>query len=41
MSQTGHMFKEEFLTRDGDMLANIKIEADYVGQRWGGIFNVA
>ena len=38
---TGHVFKEEFLARDGDMLANMKIEADNVGQRWGGIFNVA
>ena len=35
------VFKEEFLARDGDMLANMKIEADNVGQRWGGIFNVA
>ena len=35
------MFKEEFLARDGDMLANMKSEADNVGQRWGGIFNVA
>ena len=38
---TGHVFKEDFLARDGDMLANMKIEADNVGQRWGGIFNVA
>ena len=41
MGRTGHVFKEEFLARDGDMLANMKIEADNVGQRWGGIFNVA
>ena len=38
---TGHVFNEEFPARDGDMLANMKIEADNVGQRWGGIFNVA
>ena len=41
LGRTGHMFKEEFLARDGDMLANMKIEADNVGQRWGGIFSVA
>ena len=41
LGRTGHVFKEEFLARDGDMLANMKIEADIVGQRWGGIFNVA
>ena len=41
LGQTGHVFKEEFLAKDGDMLANMKIEADNVGQRWGGIFNVA
>ena len=41
LGRTGHVFKEEFLARDGDMLANMKIEADKVGQRWGGIFNVA
>ena len=35
------MFNEEFLAKDGEMLANMKIEADTVGQRWGGIFNVA
>ena len=41
LGRTGHVFKEEFLARDGDMLANMKIEADNVGQRWGGILNVA
>ena len=41
LGRTGHVFKDEFLARDGDMLANMKIEADNVGQRWGGIFNVA
>ena len=41
LARTGHVFKQEFLTRDGDMLANMKIEADNVGHRWGGIFNVA
>ena len=41
LGRTGHVFKEEFLASDGDMLANMKIEADNVGQRWGGIFNVA
>ena len=35
------MFKEEFLAKDADMLANMKIDADNVGQRWGRIFNVA
>ena len=34
------MFKEEFLAKDGDMLANMRIEANNVGHRWGGIFNV-
>ena len=41
LGQTRHVFKEEFLAKDGEMLANMKIEADNVGQRWGGIFNVA
>ena len=41
LGRTGHVFKEEFLARDGDMLANMKIEADNVGQRCGSIFNVA
>ena len=41
LGHTGHVFKEDFLARDGDMLANMKIEADNVGQRWGGIFHVA
>ena len=41
LGRTGHVFKEEFLGRDGEMLANMKIKADNVGQRWGGIFNVA
>ena len=35
------MFKEEFPEKYGEMLANMKIEADNVGHRWGGIFNVA
>ena len=38
LGQTGHVFKEEFVAEDGEMLANMKIEADNVGQRWGGIF---
>ena len=41
LGQTGHVFKEDFLAKDGEMPANMKIEADTVGQRWGGIFNVA
>ena len=41
LGQTGHVFKEGFLAKDGDMVANINIEEDNVGQRWGGIFNVA
>ena len=41
LCQTGNVFKEEFLPQDGDMLANIEIEADNVGHRLGGIFNVA
>ena len=41
LGRTGHVFKEEFPARDGDMLANMKMEADNVGHRWGGIFNVA
>ena len=41
LGHTGHVFKEVFLARDGDMLANMKIRADNVGQRWGDIFNVA
>ena len=39
LGQTGHVFKEEFLVKDGDMLTNMKIRADNVGQRSGG--NVA
>ena len=41
LGQTEHVFKEELLAKDGDMLANMQIEADNVGQRWGCIFNVA
>ena len=41
LGQTGKVFKEELLAKDGDILANMKMEADSVGQRWGGIFNVA
>ena len=41
LGRTGHVFKEEFPAMDGDMLANMKIEADNVGERLGGIFNVA
>ena len=41
LGRTGHVFKDEFLPRDGDMLFNMKIEVDNVGQRWGGIFNLA
>ena len=39
--QTWHVFKEEVLAKNGEMLANMKIEADTVGHRRGGIFNVA
>ena len=39
LGRTGQVFKEEFLARYGDMLANMKIEADNVGQSWGVIFN--
>ena len=41
LGRTRHVFKKDFVARDGDMLANMKIEEDNVGQRWGGIFNVA
>ena len=41
LGRTGHVFIEEFLARDGGILANMKIEADNVGRRRGGIFNVA
>ena len=41
LCRTGHVFKEELLAGDGDMMANMKIEADNVGQRSGTIFNVA
>ena len=41
LGKTGHVFKEEFPAKDGEMLANMKIKADTVGQRWSGIFNVA
>ena len=34
LGQTEHVFKEEFLPKDGEMLANIKMEADTVGPRW-------
>ena len=32
LRQTGHVFKEEFPAKDGDMLANMEIEADVIGQ---------
>ena len=35
------MYKEEFVLRDDDMMVNMKMEVDNVGQMWGGIFNVA
>ena len=41
LGQNGHVFKEEFLPKYGDMVANMKIEVDNVGQRWGEMFNVA
>ena len=41
LGYTGHVFKEEFVAKDGEMLAKMKMEADNVGQRWGGIFRVA
>ena len=41
LGHMGHVFKEEFLAKDGEMLANMKIHADNVGQRWGGVFNMA
>ena len=31
LGRTGHEFKEEFLARDGDILANMKMEPDNVG----------
>ena len=36
LGQTGHVFKQEFLVKDGDMLTNMKIKADNLGQRSGG-----
>ena len=39
--QTGHVFKEEFLAKDGKIVVNIKMAADNAGETWGGIFNVA
>ena len=41
LGRTGHVFKEDFLARDGDMLANMKVQAGNVGPRWGGTLNVA
>ena len=41
LGQTRHVFKEEFLAKDVDMLANMNTEADNVGLSWGGIFNMA
>ena len=41
LGPTGLVFKDEFLVKDGGMLVNMKIAADNVGQRWGGIFKVA
>ena len=41
LGQTRHVFNEEFVAKDGNMLAQMKIEADNVGQSWGGIFNLA
>ena len=40
LGHTGHVFKD-FLAKDGEMLWNMKIEADTVGLQRGGIFNVA
>ena len=31
LGRTGHVFKEEFMAKDGDMVANMKIEAENVG----------
>ena len=33
LGHTGHVFKEEFLTTDGEMLANMKIHAYTMGPR--------
>ena len=41
LGQRGYVFEEEFLAKDGEILSNMKNEADTVGLRWGGIFNVA
>ena len=41
LGHTGHVFKEEFLAQDREMLVNRRIHADAVGLRWGGIFTVA
>ena len=35
--QTGHVFIDEFLAKDGEMPANMKIDAATVGQSWGSI----
>ena len=31
LGQTGRVFKEEFMAKDGDMVANMKIEAQQRG----------
>ena len=41
LGQTWHMFKEEVLAKNGEMLANMNIETDTAGHRRGSIFNVA
>ena len=41
LGHMGHVFKEEFVARDGAMLAIMNLEAENAGQRWGGLFNVA
>ena len=41
LGQTWQVSKEEVLAKNGEMLANMKIEVNTVGQKRGSIFNVA
>ena len=41
LGHTGHVLKEEFLAKDGEVLANMNIRADTMGLGWGGILKVA
>ena len=41
LGQTGHMFKEEFLAKNCEMLSNMKMEADNVGPEGRALYSSA